>query len=173
MRTFDFTLLKSCIAHEWGHYLALHLLGYGKWNEGIEIEVNPLGFFGHTINYCWVYGIQPSCEEHLIILYSGPIAEGLFSGRKVRLCYTDNERAKTIAPDNRVRQMARKKAENLITPYSKVIATLVSLTIQRDGYGEEMNLLSFYDWISKDEASQYLEMALSSIDAMKNKSVTH
>lgn len=166
MKPFTFIDLKSVIAHEWGHYLAFHLLGYGQKNEGIVIKSSMWGLDGHTSNF----GVL-SCEEQLIVLYSGVVSEGLFCGRTIRIGGTDKEKAQRIAPDKRMREMARQKAVHLLAPYPKVIATLVSLTAQRYGDRREMDLFSFYDRIFRDEASQYLELALSSVEDVGNREI--
>lgn len=150
----NFDTLKGPIAHEWGHYLAFHLLGYGETNEGIIIEIDRFGPFGHTTNFA-----RPkSLEDELIIIYSGVIAEEIYSGRKIRISYTDAARVRNLAVQRKQRDNARKQAFNLLFPYSNEISKLVSLTLTREAYKRNC-YVNFYDRIFKGEALQYLREA--------------
>ena len=151
--------LKRSIAHEWGHYLAFHLMGYGKWNEGFEIEMNICGLYGHTRNFATLFKLIPD-SDLLVDLYSGPIAEGLYCGHPQRIEYTDAQEIQRIAPSRPERDKARKRALELLTPFSGVITELVNQTLERDAYSGEIDFTDFYDRIHKDEALQYLNTAL-------------
>lgn len=155
--TFD--TLKRSIAHEWGHYLAFHLMGYGKWNEGFEIEMNICGLYGHTRNFATLFKLIPD-SDLLVDLYSGPIAEGLYCGHPQRIEYTDAQEVQRIAPSRAERDKARKRALELLTPFSGVITELVNQTLERNAYSGEIDFTDFYDRIHKDEALQYLNTAL-------------
>ncbi len=149
--------LRIAIAHEWGHYIAFYLLGYGDDNEGFIVEANICGLYGHTTNF----NTEISDADNLVILYAGPIAETLYCGHARRITYTDAQEARNIEPKQKVRQMARKRAADLLAPYDQVIKSLVSATFKRDIYCKSIDLTCFYDRVFRDEASNYLKCALS------------
>ncbi|MBP9993288.1 MAG: hypothetical protein KBS73_07625 [Bacteroidales bacterium] len=163
-----FEELKATIAHEWGHCLMYHLLGYGRYVEDIEIEANISGLFGRTrvnllyadcidINNPVVHLVNIPAPDNLVILYAGVIAEGNHKGQKINISNTDAERAKALEQSKRKRSEARKRASDLLAPYSGDISKLVELTLKKEAYQGEINYLKFYDRIFAYEVRQYLK----------------
>ena len=163
-----FEELKATIAHEWGHCLAYRILGYERFIESIEIEADIVGMFGRTIPNAISTDLTDATNpvitpfnipdsDFLVILYAGVIAEGNYKGQKINISYTDAERAKALEQSKRKRSEARKRASDLLAPYSGDISKLVELTLKREAYQGEINYLQFNDRIFADEIRKYLK----------------
>lgn len=154
----ELEILKSNIAHEWGHYLAYFLLGYYQGIEGIELCANIYGRYGKT-SYFSIYN-QPTKEDELTILYAGSVSESLYLGKVIPIAYTDAEKIRNITNANRERILARARAKTLLKPYTKTINSLVEITMAKSECVDITNYLDYYVRIFKDDARDYLLGAL-------------
>jgi len=162
MKEYTMIDLKRTIAHEWGHYIAYDILGYRQYNEGFEIESNIFGLFGHTTNFAQCVGIEIPTFEKLVILYSGVVSEGLYIGKTVAISYTDADKISELTDKKSLKTLARRKALELLSPYSNTIKILVAQTLNRIEEIDTIDFLSFYHRVFKDEALTMLNESRNS-----------
>lgn len=148
--------LSINIAHEWGHILYLEKLGIDP------IYLSAWGNINGTFAQTGYFAAQISDEEGAVLTYCGPVAEGLYCGRRIPVSYTDAEKLRTLTKTQKAR--ARKIATAFISPKMDAIKQLVDKTKEQAEFNKGEGPLDFTYLLKQNQISELLKEARKQVE---------
>ena len=119
----DAQMNKKTMAHEWGHVLYLNKIHVAPLFMAVVCYNNKTA---GSVKYDRATFRNISSEDAAILFYCGPVAESLYTGRRVQISYTDRESVQTLTKAQKAR--ARKQATEFLAPKIGTIKKLVAET---------------------------------------------